>query len=103
MFTAILIAGLAAIAASLLGCATLRIRSRVIPVTFAILLTPIFAIYVVTTIKIQVILKNTENGVTDYCNTRQWADGQMSKLLQQYITDTDNQIMPIASKWMCSK
>lgn len=59
MFVAILIVGLSAIAASLLGCAALRIRSKVIPVTFCILLTPIFIIFVVTSVKMQVILRNT--------------------------------------------
>lgn len=59
MFVAVLIVGLASIAASLLGCATLRIRSRVIPVTFFVLLTPILAIFIVTSIKMQAVLKNT--------------------------------------------
>jgi hypothetical protein len=42
-----------------LGCATLRIRSKVIPIAFCILLTPIFIIFVVTSVKMQVVLQNT--------------------------------------------
>ena len=59
MFVAVLIVGLASIAASLLGCATLRITSRVIPVTFFVLLTPIFVIFIVTSVKMQAVLQNT--------------------------------------------
>jgi ABC-type branched-subunit amino acid transport system permease subunit len=73
MFVAILIVGLAAIAASLLGCATLRIRSKVIPITFCMLLTPIFVIFVVTSVKMQAVLQNTEDGVIGYCKTNVWA------------------------------
>jgi ABC-type spermidine/putrescine transport system permease subunit II len=67
MFVAILIVGLATITASLLGCATLRIRSRIIPVAFCILLTPIFVIFVVTGVKMQVVLASTKDGVSSYC------------------------------------
>ena len=50
VFVAMLIVGLAAITSSLLGCSTLRINSRLIAVTFGILLTPIFVIFVLVSV-----------------------------------------------------
>lgn len=103
IFIAMMVAGLTAIIISILGCAMLKIQSLALSRCYGAFIIPVWIILVVCAACFGQLMMTSDKGLESFCNDEVEQSERIKSTFQSYVTDIDDVLVPMASKWMCSK
>lgn len=101
--TAMMVAGLLLIIVSMLGAAVLKVRNLLLSRCYGFLLVPGFIILLICSIQFGQVVQTGDKGLTSLCDSSVFQEDALKDLYRPYKEDIDGVIVPMTSKWMCSK
>ena len=89
IFLATLIAGLALIVISLLGCATVKIETRLVPVCYGLFLFPVFLVYASCAGTLANMMRDHKEGLQSFCDPSVEQHAKLREVFETYVKDID--------------
>ena len=103
LVTLMMFAGLLMIINSMMGMSVIKVRSLHLSRCYGLLLVPSFIMLLVCAINFGAVIKTSDKGLQSLCSETVFQEDALKDLYKPYKNEIDGVIVPLTSKWMCSK
>jgi hypothetical protein len=103
-FVAMIIAGLTSFIVAILGSAVIKVENRILPKCYGLFLILLLIIDVtLASVLWGNLLMSSDKGLTSFCDASVMQSSGLRDMFSGYVSDIDTVLVPMSSKWMCSK